>query len=286
MSHFLWSAQQSGPTAVRGGPRRIADPRGGREHPAVDPVARRVALITGASSGIGAALAQRLAEQHGWRLLLSGRDRGQLKQIADRLGATPLHADLAAAGSGERLALSALGTAGRVDMVVAAAGIGWCGPFESMPPASIDRVIAVDLVAAIQLVRLLLPHMIARRSGHVVLVGSVAGCAAVAREAVYSAAKAGLSAFAESLRFELAGTGVRVTLVVPGVVDTRFFERRGVPYMRTFPRPVPAVRVADATIGAILRGRDEVYVPRWMGLPGRVRGAAPRLYRTLAARFG
>ncbi|HZP52638.1 MAG TPA: SDR family NAD(P)-dependent oxidoreductase [Actinocrinis sp.] len=169
---------------------------------------------------------------------------------------------------------------------MASAGVGWCGPFEVMPPARIDEIVTVDLVAVMHLVRLLLPHMIARGRGHVVLVGSVTGCTAVAKEAVYSAAKAGLSAFAESLRYELVGTGVRVTLVVPGVVDTPFFERRGVPYLRNYPRPVPAMRVADATIDAIRRGRDEVYVPRWMGVPGRVRGAAPKLYRTLAARFG
>ena len=287
MTHFLWSSQPAGSTAVPVGLRRtVVHSRARSAAPAAVGVAQRVALITGASSGIGAALAQRLAQQQRWRLLVSGRDQAQLNHVAERTGALALRADLAAPGSGEDLALSALGAVGRVDLLVASAGVGWCGSFETMPLGRIDEIVTVDLVAVMHLVRLLLPHMIARGGGHVVLVGSVAGCAAVAREAVYSAAKAGLSAFAESLRFELAGTGVRVTLVVPGVVDTPFFERRGMPYLRTYPRPVPAARVAEATIDAIRRGRDEVYVPRWMGVPGRVRGAAPRLYRTLAARFG
>ena len=288
MAHFLWSGQTAaGPPAVRGELRRtVVRSRADRTPTTQTALAHRVALVTGASSGIGAALAQRLAEQRRWRLLISGRDQAQLSHIAKRTGALALRADLSAPGGGENLAQSALGTAGRVDLLVASAGVGWCGPFETMPLASIDEIVTVDLVAVMHLVRLLLPHMIARGRGHVVLVGSVAGCAAVAQEAVYSAAKAGLSAFAESLRFELAGTGVRVTLVVPGVVDTPFFERRGVPYLRTYPRPIPAMRVADATIDAIRRGRAEVYVPRWMGVPGRVRGVAPKLYRTLAARFG
>ena len=288
MAHFLWSGQTAAsPPAVRGELRRtVIRSRADRTPTTQTALAHRVALVTGASSGIGAALAQRLAEQRRWRLLISGRDEAQLSHIAKRTGALALRADLSAPGGGENLARSALGTAGRVDLLVASAGVGWCGPFETMPLASIDEIVTVDLVAVMHLVRLLLPHMIARGRGHVVLVGSVAGCVAVAQEAVYSAAKAGLSAFAESLRFELAGTGVRVTLVVPGVVDTPFFERRGVPYLRTYPRPVPAMRVADATIDAIRRGRAEVYVPRWMGVPGRVRGVAPKLYRALAARFG
>jgi short-subunit dehydrogenase len=155
-----------------------------------------------------------------------------------------------------------------------------------MPVSAIDELLAVDLVAVVHLVRLLVPHMVARGRGNVVLIGSIAGCVAVAQEAVYSAAKAAVAAFAESLRYELAGTGVRVTLVVPGVVDTPFFESRGAPYPRRRPRPVPASRVADAIVRAIERGKDEVYIPRWMQLPGRVRGMTPGIYRRLAARFG
>lgn len=245
----------------------------------------RVALLTGASCGIGQAIAQRLSEEEDWKLLLSGRDQVRLRRTARGINAVVLPADLAAPGGSERLAKLALRTAGRVDMLVAAAGVGWYGPFDAMPVGSIEQVLSVDLTAVMRLVRLVLPHMIVRGSGRIVLIGSMVGHAPVAYEAVYAAAKAGLAAFADSLRFELAGSGVKVTHVVPGAVDTAFFARRGTPYQRSHPRPVSASRVADATVRAALRGRDEVCIPHWVGLPRRLRGATPGIYRRLAARL-
>lgn len=247
----------------------------------------RTAVVTGASSGIGAAVARRLTAEGGWRLVLNGRDPNRLTGVGGAsASAAVFPADLTRPGADRRLADFALDRLGRVDLLVACAGIGWAGDFSTMPPSAIDEVIGVDLLATLHLVRNLLPHMVEEGSGRVVIVGSFAGTVGVRGEAVYSAAKAALATFADALRYELSGTGVRVSHVVPGVVDTPFFERRGVPYRRSRPKPVPAERVADAVWCAVSRGRDEIYIPGWLRLPARIRGAAPAVYRRLADRFG
>ncbi|MBB2740953.1 UNVERIFIED_ORG: short-subunit dehydrogenase [Microbispora rosea subsp. rosea] len=234
-------------------------------------------LVTGASSGIGAATALELSAR-GARLVLSGRDQEALAGVAARTGGEILPADLSDPSAD--LAVRA----GRVDMLVACAGEGWSGPLARMSGGTAERMIAVNLTAHVQLTRLLLPGMLERGRGHLVYVASIAGVVGVREEAVYAATKAGLLAFAESLRYELPGVGV--TAVVPGVVDTPFFARRGRPYTRRRPAPVPPERVARAIAVAVERDRAEVYVPAWLRLPARLRGAAPGAFRVLARRFG
>ncbi|WP_149182542.1 SDR family oxidoreductase [Streptomyces sp. TRM49041] len=272
---------------VDGIPRRPGGPAPStaREHGPPPCMDRNVVLVTGASSGIGAATARCFA-MGGWQLLVSGRDRRRLEETAAGTSAIVLPADLAAPEGPRLLAESALRATGRIDVLIAGAGIGWAGPFASMPPTDIDRVLSLDLNATLHLVREVLPAMVAAGRGRVVLIGSVAGCVGVREEAVYSAAKAGVAAFAEALRQELRGTGVGVTLVVPGPVDTAFFTLRGRPYGRSRPRPASPGCVARAVWDAVRHGRDDLYVPGWLTLPGRVRGLAPGLYRRLLNRFG
>jgi short-subunit dehydrogenase len=244
-----------------------------------------VALVTGASSGIGSSAARRLAAA-GAQVLVHGRDRARTDQVARTIGGVPLVAELGSAAAAQELARAAIGVHGRVDLLVASAGAGWSGSFLDMEPDRIEELLALDLLAPVVLARCLLPPMVARGSGHVVLVGSVAGRTGVAGEAVYAAAKAGLDACAESLRLELTGTGVGVSVVVPGAVATPFFDGRGRPYDRRFPRPVSPELVADAVVEAVRRDRAEVWVPRWLGVAPRVRALSPGVFRRLSARFG
>ena len=138
-----------------------------------------------------------------------------------------------------------------------------------MPAASRGRAHGRNLLAPVQLARLLLPGMAERRAGHLVFVSSIAGATGVRYEAVYAATKAGLNCLAESLRYEMTGNGVGVSVVLPGAVDTPFFSRRGRPYERRWPAPIATDQVARAIIGAVTQhGRAEVYVPGWLPLPG------------------
>lgn len=242
-----------------------------------------VAVVTGASSGIGEATALRL-HGAGARLVLHGRDAARLAELSERTGGYALAADFSSSDAVEAVAERIVRRFGEVDVLVNNAGIGWAGRFAEMAGEDVRRLIAVDLTAPIELTRALLP--VVRTPGRIVFVTSIAGRTGVAGESVYSAVKAGVDAFAESLRFELAGTGVKVGVVVPGVVDTAFFARRGRPYQRRSPRPVPADVVAATVLRVVRDGRAEAYVPRWLRLPVAVRGTVPGVYRGLAARFG
>jgi short-subunit dehydrogenase len=244
-----------------------------------------VVLVTGASAGIGRVAAARFAAK-GAQVLVHGRDPERTQEVADEVGGRALIADLASPADRERLAADSLDAFGRVDVLVNNAGFGYLGPVSAMDVGVIRRLIEVDLLAALELTRSLLPAMIQQRRGAICFVTSIAGRTGVAGEAVYSATKAGLDTFADSLRVETAGSGVNVSVVVPGVVDTGFFETRGSPYTRSRPRPIPAETVADAVVRAVERDRAEEWRPRWLRVAPTVRALAPGAFRRLAVRFG
>lgn len=248
-------------------------------------IAGAIALVTGASSGIGAATAETLSEA-GARLILTGRDEDRLKAVAVKTSATAFPADLSQPGAPDELVRLALAAHGRIDLLVCNAGAGWAGPIGELPAGTADQLVAVNLLAPVHLARLLIPGMVARRAGHLVFVSSIAGATGVRHEAVYGATKAGTNCLAESLRYELAGTGVGISVVLPGAVATPFFSRRGRPYTRRWPAPVSPGRVATAVVSAAARNRPVVYIPGWLQFPAWLHGFAPGAFRSLATMFG
>jgi uncharacterized protein len=253
-----------------------------------------VVLVTGGSRGIGRATAE-LAAARGARVACAGRDAAALEQVAGSCGAVPLVADLRREEASEALVNHVLDRFGRLDAVVANAGIGHAGPVVDMAPARVAELVDVDVRAPLLLAR----HAVAafrdqaaagdNRTRGLVFVTSIAGLVGVPGESVYSAAKAAVESFAALLREELLGdpllAEVRVSTVAPGVVDTEFFSRRGAPYDRRVPRPIPASRAARAVVSALEQGRSRTVVPRWLGFPAWLSGAAPGVYRTLARRM-
>jgi short-subunit dehydrogenase len=244
-----------------------------------------VCLVTGASSGIGEAVAHRLGRAGG-RLVLTGRDRDRLGTVAAATGGHPIEADLARPEETQRLAAEAAEPFGPIDVLVNNAGAGWSGRLGELPAQDAERLVLVNLLAPILLTRALLPGMLERGRGQIVNIASIAGHVGAKGEAVYAGTKGGLVIFSESLRQELAATPLGVSVVSPGVVDTPFFERRGAPYSRGRPRPVPADAIAVAVVDAVERDRALVIVPRWLAVPARLHGALPGVYRALATRFG
>jgi short-subunit dehydrogenase len=238
-----------------------------------------LALITGGSSGIGAAIADKLAAA-GCRLVVLGRDGDRLDAVASRTGARAVVADLCTPEGLTRAADVAV----EVDLLVNSAGVGWAGDLATMAEPDIDRLVALNLTAPMRLTRTALPGMRARGRGQLVYVSSIAAVG-VGGESVYAATKAGLRAFADSVRLEVAGEGISVTTVLPGAVRTPFFDHRGLPYDRHFPRQIDAADVASALMEALEHSEGEVFVPRWLSVAARLRGATPELFHRLAQRF-
>jgi short-subunit dehydrogenase len=244
-----------------------------------------VAVVTGASHGIGAATARALAAR-GATVVVAGLNDEPLAALAAELGGSWLGLDVRDPAHAEDLVKHAVEQHGRLDIIVANAGIGHAGAVADMTAARVCDLVDINVRAPLLLARAALPVLLQQRSGAIVLISSIVGRVPVPGESVYSATKAAVESFAEALREELHGSGVTVSTVAPGVVATRFFDDRGVPYDRRFPRPVRPEVIAAAVAHAVETGRPQTVVPRWLGIPPRVRGIAPGLFRLLARRFG
>lgn len=182
---------------------------------------RRTAVVTGASRGIGLAVARALAPEY--RVIMIARTADDLRAAARDIGdaACPLPGDLADAGAAN-VAVERIGsmTDGAPDLLVNNAGFFKLSPIEATSPEDFSASIDVNLAAPFRLIRAFLPEMRKRGSGHIVSIGSIADRTAFPENGSYAAAKFGLRGLHAVLRAELAGSGVRSTLISPGPVDT------------------------------------------------------------------
>ena len=179
----------------------------------------RVAIVTGASSGIGRAIA-RLFAAEGAKLVLAARSIDKLDRLADEIGGDPLtlSIDLANPREVDRMAAETIARFGRVDILMANAGVYVAGDVVTGDPNAWDNMIAVNVNSVFRSVRAVLPEMIARGSGDIVVTSSIAGHQAMLMEPAYSATKHAVQAFVHGVRRQIAPYNVRIGTVAPGTV--------------------------------------------------------------------
>lgn len=218
----------------------------------------KVALITGASSGIGEATARQLARE-GFTVVLAARRAALLDKLASEIAQTDAPAvaiptDLTQPNQIKALAQQALQQCGRVDVLVNNAGVGEQAKAYEASDAQIEFIMRTNFTSAVQLTRALMPQMLARNSGHIINVSSVSGYVSVQGSSIYSASKHALRAWNDGLRRDLRGTNVRTSLVSPGFIRTPMTE--GI----SGPVPGPEI-IANAISRLIKKPKREVIVP-------------------------
>src|SRR5438067_3384611 len=212
----------------------------------------RVVIVTGASRGIGAAVASAVVAK-GAAAGLIARTGGDLEDVLAQLGhrGAAATADVADPVALARAIAALEAELGPIDVLVANAGIGAYGPFVDIEADEMERLVKVNVLGTMYVIRAVLPGMIARRRGHIVTIGSIAGRIGSPFEAVYSATKLAGVGLTKALAVEVEPYGVGVSLVNPGPVSSDFGNARGHPYDRDRPKPVPPEQVASAVVAAI-----------------------------------
>jgi short-subunit dehydrogenase len=237
-------------------------------------------VVTGASRGIGRAVAI-AAARRGATVGLIARTREELEAVlrdAGGRGAVAV-ADVGDRHQSDAAIASIEADIGPTDVLVANAGIGAYGPFTEIDLDEVERLTRVNYLGTVYPIHRVLPGMIQRRRGHIVVVGSIAGRIGAPNEAAYSATKFAQVGLTEALATEVAGYGVGVSLVNPGIVETDFFETRGHAFDGNVPKPVSAEKVAEAILRAVEKNTFEQVVPRWLGQAVVIRHLVPPLLR-------
>jgi uncharacterized protein len=221
-----------------------------------------VVIVTGASSGIGRATSLRLARA-GAFLALAARRQPELETLAREIQALGSEAvvfptDVTFPDQVQSLVRAVLQRWGRIDVLVSNAGQYVCVPIKEMSFECLERSMAVNFYAGVYATQAVLPHMLARRKGHIVLVNSADARSALPPDAPYVAAKYALRGYGDILRQELYGSGVDVTAIYPGRVDTPMIEHLRVPGISS---KIPPETVAHAIQSGVERRKAEVAIP-------------------------
>lgn len=233
-------------------------------------------LVTGASRGIGEAIARAFAAR-GCTLGLVARSRERLDQLAASLPGTghrALEGDVAEAAS----IGAAVREFGKVDVLVANAGVTHYMPFAELPLEKAEEMDRVNWLGTVYAVKAALPGMLERRRGHIVVISSGGGVRGFPWAAVYNGTKAAQRGFAEALRHELHGTGVSVTTVYPGEIETSLHDHEldRMPDWYHLDRRSPPGPLAERVVEAVEHDRREVFYPPVVRLLRVVNGIAPR----------
>ncbi|MCM3785894.1 SDR family NAD(P)-dependent oxidoreductase [Neobacillus mesonae] len=241
----------------------------------------KVVLITGASSGIGALCARKLSEQ-GAVPILTARSGDKLQEISRSIAGKPEWYQLDVMDNEQILSLvqEMIGKHGRIDVLLNNAGYGQFEMTKNMPVSTFEQMMNVNYMGTVRMTKAVLPHMLAAGHGQIVNVASMAGKVGTAKSASYTATKHAVLGFSNALRQELRRTGVKVTTINPGPIDTPFFETADpdggyISNLKGF--IMQPEYVADKMVQAIIKEKEEVNLPHIAAAGIRLYQLFPRL---------
>ena len=205
----------------------------------------KIALVTGASGGIGSACAKKLASE-GYKVIVHYyRSKEEAERIADRIGGDPIQADLRSEAAVDALVDDVLAQYGHIDVLVNNAGISRVNQVQDVSNYEWDLLMASNATSAFLMTRAVLPSMIEAQSGAIVNISSMWGIAGGSCESAYSASKGAIIAFTKAVAKEVGPSGIRVNCVAPGVIETAMLDRYTPADLEALANETPLGRLGD-----------------------------------------